>query len=153
MSALLVKLLARVGFFAVLAIILPLAVQNRQSVDIYLNPFSLLDTPEPALRLPLFLALLLALGIGLLLGYGLGRLTGHKAGRKSSHKTNHKKATDNAQKAADMMARMPQAGAAKNQPSRAQSMLQTGSKQAGGEKPSGAQAAREALAILKNGES
>lgn len=149
MSALLVKLLARVGFFSVLAIVLPLAVQNRQSVDIYLNPFSLFDASEPALRLPLFLALLLTLGIGLFIGYGLGRFTGQKAKRKNSDK----KAARNSQKAADIMARMPQAGAAKNQPTGAQSMLQTASKQPVGDKPSGAQAARDALALLKDGES
>lgn len=149
MSGLLVKLLARVGFFIVLAIVLPLAIQNRQSVDIYLNPFSLFDASEPALRLPLFLALLLTLGIGLFIGYGLGRFTGHKTGQK----TGSKKAERNSQKAADIMARMPQAGAAKNQLTDAQSMLQTASKHPGGEKPSGAQAAREALAVLKDGES
>ena len=103
MRNLLVKLIARIGFFAALVITLPLAVHNRQLVDIHLNPFSLLETPESSLTLPLFVALLLALGFGLIIGYAMGRLAGRsKIGKGDmSNKA-----------AADILARMPKAASA-----------------------------------------
>jgi Ni/Fe-hydrogenase subunit HybB-like protein len=93
----LVKLIARIGFFFALVITLPLAVHNRQLIDIHLNPFSLLETPDSSITLPLFVALLLALGLGLIIGYATGRLA-----RRS-------KASKSDRTAADILSRMPKA--------------------------------------------
>lgn len=114
MSSLLAKLLARIGFFISLAIFLPLAVQNRQMVDIYLNPFSLLDNQPPAVSLPLFIALFLALGIGLFIGYGFGRLRVTR--RDKAHA-----------KTANILSRLPATAAArpKNSPSGNASVIQS----------------------------
>lgn len=115
MSSLLAKLLARIGFFIALAIFLPLAVQNRQMVDIYLNPFSLLDNQPPAVSLPLFIALFLALGIGLFIGYALGRVRG---ARRDKART----------KTADILSRLPgnPPTSTKNSPSGHTSVIQSG---------------------------
>ncbi len=76
MRTLLAKLLTRIAFIGLLIIIVPLAVQNRQPVDLTLNPIAALtgDTGA-AFTLPLFIALLLALGVGLLVGLGLAHLS------------------------------------------------------------------------------
>lgn len=105
MRSLLVKLIARIGFFLALAITLPLAVHNRQLVDIHLNPFALLDADTGTLTLPLFVALLLALGLGLIIGYAMGRLARRdKAGKGDMSN----------RAAADILSRMPKApGAAR----------------------------------------
>ena len=115
MSSLLAKLLARIGFFIALAIFLPLAVQNRQMVDIYLNPFSLLDNQPPAVSLPLFIALFLALGIGLFIGYALGCV---RAARRDNARS----------KTADILSRLPATSSAgtKNSPSGQASVIQSG---------------------------
>lgn len=116
MSSLLAKLLARIGFFIALALVLPLAVQNRQLVDIYLNPFSLLGNQPPAVTLPLFIALLLALGVGLFIGYALGRL-----GARSKQRAKDAQRA----KTADILARMSGVGEAKNRAADLPSMIQS----------------------------
>ena len=118
-----------------LAIILPLAVQNRQIVDIYLNPFSLLDANSAAFSMPLFLALLLAICIGLICGLILGRITGPKKSSKA-HSA-----------AADILARMPKATASMQSAgadtmAKKQTMLES--------RTSSAQTAREALSQLQH---
>ncbi|MGC6534284.1 MAG: hypothetical protein ACON4V_01910 [Parvibaculales bacterium] len=145
MSGLLSKLLARIGFFTVLALILPLAIQNRQLVEIYLNPFSLFSASEPALTLPLFMALLLALALGVFIGYGLGRLAGRSKAAKQADKT------------ADLLARMTPKAAAeapamtgeKNAPVAATSMLKAEPSEAA-PKASGSAAARAALRATRD---
>lgn len=84
----LLKLLSRLVFIALLVIIIPLAVQNRQFITVELNPLALVnDAQSVGLTLPLFILLIVTLFIGLasglLFGWGLGRLQARKknAGR------------------------------------------------------------------------
>ena len=69
------QLAARLVFFSTLIILLPLAVLNRQTVSIALNPMDLLrDVPHGRLEMPLFIALFALFILGLLAGWLMGRL-------------------------------------------------------------------------------
>ena len=69
------QLTARLAFLSTLIVLLPLAVLNRQSVSISLNPMDLLrDVPQGQLEMPLFIALFALFILGLLLGWLMGRL-------------------------------------------------------------------------------
>ena len=66
-------LVIRLVFITSLIILLPLAVLNRQTVTLSLNPMDLMRAaPESALTMPLFIALFVAFCLGLLLGWLLG---------------------------------------------------------------------------------
>lgn len=78
-----VKFLSRLLFVALVLIIVPLAVQNRQMVTIELNPLALLNGAQSVgFALPLFIVIILSLFIGfaggLLIGWAWARLQ-HKA--------------------------------------------------------------------------
>lgn len=65
-------LAARLVFFLALIVLLPLAVLNRQLVDVTLNPMALLrEEPVATLTMPLFIALFALFALGILLGYAL----------------------------------------------------------------------------------
>ena len=69
------QLAARLVFLSTLIILLPLAVLNRQTVSIALNPMDLLrDVPHGRLEIPLFIALFALFILGLLAGWLMGRL-------------------------------------------------------------------------------
>lgn len=69
------QLAARLVFLLTLIILLPLAVLNRQTVSIALNPMDLLrDVPHGRLEMPLFIALFALFILGLLAGWLMGRL-------------------------------------------------------------------------------
>lgn len=73
------KLLSRLTFLALLLIIIPLAVQNRQLIAVELNPLALVnDALSVGFTLPLFVLLIVTLFIGLaaglVFGWGLARL-------------------------------------------------------------------------------
>lgn len=69
------QLAARLVFLSMLIILLPLAVLNRQTVSIALNPMDLLrDVPHGRLEMPLFIALFALFILGLLAGWLMGRL-------------------------------------------------------------------------------
>jgi uncharacterized integral membrane protein len=69
------QLAARLVFLSTLIILLPLAVLNRQTVSIALNPMDLLrDAPHGRLEMPLFIALFALFILGLLAGWLMGRL-------------------------------------------------------------------------------
>lgn len=69
------QLAARLVFLSTLIILLPLAVLNRQTVSIALNPLDLLrDLPHERLKMPLFIALFALFILGLLAGWLMGRL-------------------------------------------------------------------------------
>lgn len=69
------QLAARLVFLSTLIILLPLAVLNRQTVSIALNPMDLLrDVPHGRLEMPLFIALFALFILGLLAGWLMGRL-------------------------------------------------------------------------------
>ena len=69
------QLAARLVFLSTLIILLPLAVLNRQTVSIALNPMDLLrDVPHGRLEMPLFIALFSLFILGLLAGWLMGRL-------------------------------------------------------------------------------
>lgn len=69
------QLAARLVFLSTLIILLPLAVLNRQTVSIVLNPMDLLrDVPHGRLEMPLFIALFALFILGLLAGWLMGRL-------------------------------------------------------------------------------
>lgn len=79
MSDMLLKLLSRLTFLALLIIIIPLAVQNRQLISVELNPLALVnDALSVGFTLPLFVLLIvtlfIGLGAGLLFGWGMARL-------------------------------------------------------------------------------
>lgn len=83
----LLKLLSRLIFLALLIIIIPLAVQNRQRVSVELNPLTLLnDALSVGFTLPLFILLIvtmfIGLAAGLVFGWGLARLQQHKKAGK-----------------------------------------------------------------------
>ena len=68
------QLAARLAFLISLMVLLPLAVLNRQSVGVSLNPMDLLrDTPQAQLFMPLFIALFTSFIFGLLAGWVIGR--------------------------------------------------------------------------------
>jgi hypothetical protein len=67
------KFLSRLTFLAVLIIIIPLAVQNRQLISLELNPLSLInDARSIAFTLPLFILIIITTFIGLATGLVLG---------------------------------------------------------------------------------
>ncbi len=69
------SLAGRLAFFVSLIILLPLAVLNRQMVELALNPFDILrQQPSLKLSLPLFMALFIAFAIGIMLGYALAAM-------------------------------------------------------------------------------
>ncbi|MCH1486377.1 MAG: LapA family protein [Alphaproteobacteria bacterium] len=69
------QLAARLVFLSTLIILLPLAVLNRQTVSIALNPMDLLrDVPHGRLEMPLFIALFALFILGWLAGWLMGRL-------------------------------------------------------------------------------
>jgi uncharacterized integral membrane protein len=69
------QLAARLVFLSTLIILLPLAVLNRQTVSIALNPMDLLrDVQHGRLEMPLFIALFALFILGLLAGWLMGRL-------------------------------------------------------------------------------
>ena len=83
MSDMLLKLLSRLIFLALLLIIIPLAVQNRQLISVELNPLALVnDTLSVGFTLPLFILLIvtlfIGLGAGLVFGWGMARLQARK---------------------------------------------------------------------------
>ena len=72
-------LIARLAFLLCLIVLLPLAVLNRQSVVISLNPMDLMRAePQSAIEMPLFIALFISLIVGLMLGWVLQRMAGNK---------------------------------------------------------------------------
>lgn len=87
MSDMLLKLLSRLIFLALLLIIIPLAVQNRQLISVELNPLALVnDALSIGFTLPLFILLIVTLFIGLaaglVFGWGMARLQARrKAGK------------------------------------------------------------------------
>ena len=87
MSDMLLKLLSRLIFLALLLIIIPLAVQNRQLISVELNPLALVnDALSVGFTLPLFILLIVTLFIGLaaglVFGWGMARLQARrKAGK------------------------------------------------------------------------
>lgn len=87
MSDMLLKLLSRLIFLALLLIIIPLAVQNRQLISVELNPLALInDALSVGFTLPLFILLIVTLFIGLaaglVFGWGMARLQARrKAGK------------------------------------------------------------------------
>jgi formate hydrogenlyase subunit 3/multisubunit Na+/H+ antiporter MnhD subunit len=79
------NLAIRLLLIAALIILLPLAVLNRQTVTLFLNPLDLTRAaPERALTLPLFIALFAAFSCGLLLGWVMGYVAKNKRARASS---------------------------------------------------------------------
>ena len=87
MSDMLLKLLSRLIFLALLLIIIPLAVQNRQLISVELNPLALVNNAlSVGFTLPLFILLIVTLFIGLaaglVFGWGMARLQARrKAGK------------------------------------------------------------------------
>jgi uncharacterized integral membrane protein len=86
------QLAARLVFLSTLIILLPLAVLNRQTVSIALNPMDLLrDVPHGRLEMPLFIALFALFILGLLAGWLMGRLgqnrrrPRHRSGARFRH--------------------------------------------------------------------
>lgn len=76
------QLAARLAFLISLMVLLPLAVLNRQSVSVSLNPMDLLrDTPQAPLFMPLFIALFASFIFGLLAGWVIGRFGKNAAKR------------------------------------------------------------------------
>lgn len=66
------SLAGRLAFFVALIVLLPLAVLNRQIVELSLNPLDIVSAdPGLSVKIPLFMALFAMFAIGLLLGYGL----------------------------------------------------------------------------------
>lgn len=87
MSDMLLKLLSRLIFLALLLVIIPLAVQNRQLVNVELNPLALInDALSFGFTLPLFILLIVTLFIGLaaglIFGWGMARLQARKKAGK-----------------------------------------------------------------------
>lgn len=87
MSDMLLKLLSRLIFLALLLVIIPLAVQNRQLVNVELNPLALInDALSFGFTLPLFILLIVTLFIGLaaglIFGWGMARLQVRKKAGK-----------------------------------------------------------------------
>ena len=83
MSDMLLKLLSRLIFLALLLIIIPLAVQNRQRVSVEMNPLALInDALSVGFTLPLFILLIvtlfIGLGAGLVFGWAMARLQARK---------------------------------------------------------------------------
>ena len=87
MSDMLLKLLSRLIFLALLLIIIPLAVQNRQLISVELNPLALVNNAlSVGFTLPLFILLIVTLFVGLaaglVFGWGMARLQARrKAGK------------------------------------------------------------------------
>lgn len=76
------QLAARLAFLISLMVLLPLAVLNRQSVGVSLNPMDLWrDTPQAPLFMPLFIALFASFIFGLLAGWVMGRFGKNAAKR------------------------------------------------------------------------
>ena len=70
MRAFLAKLIGRSIFIALALLLIPLAIQNRQSVTLHYDLLAWLnDTPGNAIVLPLFVLLLLAATLGFLAGW------------------------------------------------------------------------------------
>ena len=66
----LAKLISRIIFIALVALLIPLAVQNRQPVTLYYDPLAWMDGAESAsLTLPLFLILLIIAVFGFVVGW------------------------------------------------------------------------------------
>jgi uncharacterized membrane protein YciS (DUF1049 family) len=66
----LAKLISRIIFIALVALLIPLAVQNRQPVTLYYDPLAWMDGAERAsLTLPLFLILLIIAVFGFVVGW------------------------------------------------------------------------------------
>lgn len=87
MSDMLLKLLSRLIFLALVLIIIPLAVQNRQLISVELNPLALFnDALSVGFTLPLFILLIvtlfIGLGAGLVFGWGMARLQARKKAGK-----------------------------------------------------------------------
>ena len=87
MSDMLLKLLSRLIFLALLLIIIPLAVQNRQLISVELNPLALVNNAlSVGFTLPLFILLIVTLFIGLtaglVFGWGMARLQARKKAGK-----------------------------------------------------------------------
>ena len=79
------SLAIRLVFISSLIILLPLAVLNRQTVTLSLNPMDLMRAaPESALTMPLFIALFIAFCLGLMLGWLLGYIGQNKRSRALS---------------------------------------------------------------------
>ena len=87
MSDMLLKLLSRLIFLALLLIIIPLAVQNRQLISVELNPLALVnDALSVGFTLPLFILLIVTLFIGLAAGLVFGWAMARLQARKKTGK-------------------------------------------------------------------
>jgi len=70
MWAFLAKLTSRIIFIALVALLIPLAVQNRQPITLYYDPLAWMDGAESAsITLPLFLILLMIAVLGFIIGW------------------------------------------------------------------------------------
>ncbi|MFW2436665.1 MAG: lipopolysaccharide assembly protein LapA domain-containing protein [Parvibaculales bacterium] len=70
MWAFLAKLTSRIIFIALVALLIPLAVQNRQLITLYYDPLAWMDGAESAsITLPLFLILLMIAVLGFIIGW------------------------------------------------------------------------------------
>lgn len=71
--------IVRLVFILSLLILLPLAVLNRQSVGIFVNPMDLIRAePSGRIFVPLFIALFVIFILGLMVGWVMGRFGGAK---------------------------------------------------------------------------
>jgi hypothetical protein len=76
------NLAIRLVFIASLIVLLPLAVLNRQTVTLAVNPLDVTRAaPETALTIPLFIALFAAFSFGLLVGWVMGYFSKNKSPR------------------------------------------------------------------------
>ena len=76
------NLAIRLVFIASLIVLLPLAVLNRQTVTLAVNPLDVTRAaPETALTTPLFIALFAAFSFGLLVGWVMGYFSKNKSRR------------------------------------------------------------------------
>lgn len=85
-------LAGRLAFFLALMILLPLAVLNRQLVELRLDPFDIIRAETGfSLTMPLFIAVFVAFGFGLIMGSAVGRrakpVAKHKASKKAAAKS------------------------------------------------------------------
>lgn len=67
MAAFILKTIARLVFLVTAALLVSLAVKNRQTVSFYFNPLNLTEN-GPALDIPLFVLLVGAVLLGVFLG-------------------------------------------------------------------------------------
>ena len=86
MAAFIFRTCARLVFLITAALLISLAVKNRQTVSFYFNPLNLSEN-GPALEVPLFLLLIGAVMLGVFLGIfslGLDRILRRRSARASN---------------------------------------------------------------------